>query len=84
MLLNGAGEVEICLCGASDPTHMEEDGRRAVQTVGLKTSASPSILQPVESEIEKLAVFLRLDSMPSKVYTLIAESVSGRLTPPSS
>lgn len=84
LLLNGAGEVEICVCGASDPAHIEEACRRAVQTVGLETSASPSILQRVEPEIEKLAVLLRLDMMPSKVYTLIAESVSGRLTPPSS
>lgn len=84
LLVNGAGEVASCLCEASDTAHIREVCTRAVQTVGLEISALPPILQRVEPEIEELADLLRLDIIPSKVYTLIAESVSGRLAPSSS
>lgn len=81
LLVNGAGEVASCLCEASDPVHIREVCTKAMQTVGLEISALPPILKRVQPEIEELADLLRLDIIPSKVYALIAESISGQLTP---
>ncbi|MCH8148102.1 MAG: HDOD domain-containing protein [Planctomycetes bacterium] len=84
LLVNGAGDVATCLCEASDPVHIKEVCTKAVKTVGLDISTLPPILRRVEPEIEDLANLLRLDIIPSKVYTLIAESVSEQLAPASS
>lgn len=84
LLLNCAGEVASCLCEAPAPAHIGEVCTRAVQMVGLEISALPPILRRVQPKIEELADLLRLDIIPSRVYTLIAESVSGRLPPSSS
>lgn len=84
LLVNGAGEVATCLCEASEPEHIREVCTKAMKTVGLETSDLPPILRRVEPEIDELANVLRLDIIPSKVYALIAESVSEQLTSASS
>ena len=79
-LINAAGEIAACLCEAPDSDHIREICYGAMRTAGLDISALPAILKAVEPEIEELAGLLRLDIVPSKIFALIAESISEQVS----
>lgn len=74
-VVNGSSRIGKLLC---EKPHIEQVGpvcREAMELIGPELSVLAGTLGKIESDIEELAQILRVDVIPSNVYSLIADMV---------
>ncbi len=78
-ILNGAGEIARFLCESRSKAVVRSMCLWAIETIGIKPQALQKVIKSVEADIEELAKPLRIDVVPSKVYSLLADALSEQL-----
>ncbi len=81
-LLSAADRIGKLLCEVSDPETVVRVCTEATAFIGLEVQSLLDILPSVEKDIEDLAEALRIDVIPSNVYTLIAKAMQDRIAAP--
>ena len=75
----GAAEVARLLCEMPDKNTIGSTCEAAMKVVGLNLDVLQHILKDIESDISGLAEVLRIDIIPSRVYSIIAGSIAEQL-----
>jgi len=78
-VLNGSDRIAKMLCEIPDVNNCLDTCAQAMAFVGVELSVLAQILNDVESDVEELASILKIDVIPSVVYSKIAEAVKERL-----
>jgi len=78
-IINAADRVGRMLCEIPDVAKSAEECAAAMEFVGAELHVLARILGEVEKAVEELAAILKIDVIPSQVYTKIAEAVRDRL-----
>ncbi|MFQ5489967.1 MAG: HDOD domain-containing protein [Phycisphaerae bacterium] len=79
-IVGGSSDVARLLCEAPDKNIIHTVCTEAMQVVGLNVETLQHALEKIEPVIGELAEILRIDVIPSRVYSLIAETVAENLT----
>lgn len=78
-VLNAADRIAKLLCEIPDVNRSADTCIEAMGFLGVELSVLVQILSEVESDVEELASVLKIDVIPSSVYTTIAEAIRDRL-----
>lgn len=78
-IINGAAQIAQLLCEAPDKATIAQRCQEAMALVGLETVVLRHVLKKIEQDIADFASILKVDVIPSRVYTLIAESIAEQL-----
>lgn len=79
-LINASDRIARILCEVPDVDHAARVCVEAAGFMGVEITTLIDLLGLIEADIEELASILRIDVIPSNVYTLIARAVRERLT----
>jgi HD-like signal output (HDOD) protein len=80
-ILHAADRIGVLLCEIPNAETIVEVCHEATSFVGVDTSLLLQLLPTIEADIEELADALRIDVIPSHVYSLIAKTVQEQLAP---
>jgi len=80
-ILNASDRIAKLLCEIPDPQEVTVVCTEATSFVGADVGILVKLLPTIENDIEELADTLRIDVIPSSVYTLVAKSVQDLLSP---
>jgi len=80
-ILNASGRVAVLLCELPKVEVVAQVCQEATAFIGIDPSALLQLLPTIEADIEELADALRIDVVPSHVYTLIARTIQDKLAP---
>ncbi len=80
-ILNASGRVAVLLCELPKVEVVAQVCQEATAFIGIDPSALLQLLPTIEADIEELADALRIDVVPSHVYTLIARTIHDKLAP---
>lgn len=83
-ILNGASELARLLCEAPNKPAIRGVCTWVAGKAGLALSTLASVLRHIEADVTELARQLKVDVIPSRVYTLIAEGIAEELAAPAS
>lgn len=83
-VLNGSDRIAKLLCEVSEEHDIANICMDAMGFVGIDVSVLIKILPTIESNIEELADALRIDVIPSNVYSLVAKTIQEKLSTPAS
>ncbi|MCH7808526.1 MAG: HDOD domain-containing protein [Planctomycetes bacterium] len=83
-ILNASDRIAKLLCEVTGAEHITTVCTEATELVGLDMTTLVELLPTIESDIEDLAEVLRIDVIPSSVYSLFAKAVQERLVVPTS
>lgn len=78
-LLNASDRIARLLCEVPHVDEVIEVCGEATAFIGVPMRTLVDLLPTIESDIEELASVLRIDVIPSKVYSLIAKAVEAKL-----
>ncbi len=78
MILNAADRVSRALCEVPDKNTVLTCAE-AISLVGIEVDVLLELLTQVEKDVEELASILRIDVIPSRVYSLIADGIRQQL-----
>ncbi len=78
-VINAAGEIARFLCEAGGKDEVQRMCTWAMHLTDLRPRSLQRVLKLVESDIAELASALHVDVIPSKVYALIAQSMTEQL-----
>lgn len=78
-VLNGAGQIAQLLCEAPDKKSIGSRCQDAMSLVGLDSVVLKHVLKKIEQDIGEFATILKVDVIPSRVYSLIADSIAEQL-----
>lgn len=79
--VHAASDIARLLCEAPQAEEVARVCAEAMEVVHLDVSVLKPVLTAVERDITELAGILKIDVIPSKVYGIIAETVSNMLAP---
>ncbi|NOS99862.1 MAG: HDOD domain-containing protein [Phycisphaerales bacterium] len=79
--VHAASDIARLLCEAPHADEVARICAEAMDVVKLDVSVLKSVLTAVERDITELAGILKIDVIPSKVYGIIADTVSHMLAP---
>jgi len=82
-ILNSSDRISKLLCEMPDAEEAAEVCSEATSFVGVDLPILIKLLPTIESDIEELADVLRIDVIPSDVYSRIARTIQERLLAPS-
>ena len=82
MIINASDRIARLLSEIPDVSTCAEVCGQAMEFIGVELDVLAGILDRVEADVEELASILRIDVIPSAVYSKIADSVKTRLTTP--
>ncbi len=78
--LNASDRIAKMICEVADPEVVLQNCTEAMAFVGANVSVLVDLLPTIEGDIEELAEVLRIDVVPSNIYSLIAKAVQENLT----
>jgi len=78
-VMNSADRIGRLLCEIPDVSSCVATCSRAMEFVGADLSLLVDILAGVETDVEELASILKIDVIPSSVYSKIAEAIKNEL-----
>lgn len=78
-LLHAADLIAKLLCELPEPDELTRVCVQATAIVGVEIHVLLNLLPTIESDIEELAGVLKVDVIPSKVYTIIARTMQEHL-----
>ena len=78
-LLNACDRIARLLCEVPDAEEVIQVCTEATAFIGVPLRTLIELLPTIEGDIEELAGVLRVDVIPSKVYSLIAQAVESKL-----
>ena len=78
-VINASDRIGKLLCEIPDVNACVETCAKATEFVGADLSVLVTILSEVEADVEELASILKIDVIPSSVYSKIAEAIKDRL-----
>lgn len=78
-VLNGAAQISQLLCEAPDKSSIASRCQEAMSLVGLDAVVLRHVLKKIEADIGEFASVLKVDVIPSRVYSLIADSIAEQL-----
>jgi len=81
-ILFAADRIGKLLCEVSDGDSVVRICHEATAFIGLNIQNLLDVLPSIEKDIEELAEALRIDVIPSNVYSLIAKTMQERLSTP--
>jgi len=81
-LLNGADRIARIFCEVLPPDEIWETASSATAFVGAGMDVLHRWLPSIESDMEELAGVLRIDVIPSRVYSVIARTLQERMNSP--
>jgi len=81
-LIGASDRIAKLLCEIPDVDQAAPVCAEATATVGVGLERLCTILGEIEQDIEELAIILRIDVIPSTVYTMIAKAVQEKLAAP--
>lgn len=79
-ILHASDRIAGLLCEVSNEDTIVETCTEAAAFVGVDISTLVQMLPSIESEIEELADALRIDVIPSSVYSLVAQRLTEKLS----
>ncbi len=79
-ILNASDRIAMLLCEVPKAEAVADVCVQATALVGVDLSMFAQLLPTIEADIEELADALRIDVIPSHVYSLIAKAVQEKLT----
>ncbi len=79
-ILHASDRIATLLCEVSNEDTIVETCTEAALFVGVDISTLVQMLPSIESEIEELADALRIDVIPSSVYSLVAQRLTEKLS----
>jgi HD-like signal output (HDOD) protein len=79
-ILNASDTLARMLCEVPDPEAIIESCTHAMEFVGASVGTLVTMLPSIEAEIEELADALRIDVIPSSVYSLVAQTLTDKLS----
>ncbi len=74
-VINASDRISKVLCEIPDVRGCVETCSTAATLVGVSLEALVKLLEDVERDVEELAEILRIDVIPSTVYTKIVEAI---------
>ncbi len=80
MIINASDRVAKLISEIPDADTCVEPCTEAMAFVGVESGLLVDILKDVEADVEELALILKIDVIPSSVYSKIAEAIKERLT----
>ncbi len=80
-ILNASDRIATLLCEVPKAETVVQVCQEATVFVGVEPHVLLQLLPTIEADIEELADALRIDVIPSHVYTLIAKTIQEKLTP---
>ncbi len=79
MLISGSDLVAKLLSELPDDEHCATTCAEAARVAGVSVGVLEGALKDVEADIEELAVILKIDVIPSRVYRQVAEAIREHL-----
>lgn len=78
-VVSGAADIARLLCEVPDRSIIARTCQDAMDTVGLNIEVLAHLLGDIETDISELASILRIDVIPSRVYSVIAKTIAEHL-----
>lgn len=78
-IIGGASDIARLLCEVPDKETIASACTEAMSRVGLSTTVLQHVLGEIESDVTEFAEVLKIDVIPSRVYAIIADTISEQL-----